>query len=680
MANNNNKMPNFPKINKQNFKDEALKWHRFGFTVIPVIPSEKRPFDPWSYWENDKQTEDRIIAHWTQYPEHELGAITNDSLLVLDADSPEAIKAIEALEKSFDIDCKLVVKTSKGEHHYYKLSKDIFAKQDSHSTEQHPGRIDVRTGRSLIILPPSGPRRIKINNIDDVSQLSAASQDLIDAVFQHNGRKVPRPPTKKDTQEEEPSKLNNHTQAEIKAYLAHIDPDCGYGDWCNIGMALHHEFNGKEIGLDIFDEWSSKGSKYEDQVSLEKKWQSFANYDGTPITIGTLLKLAIESGADLQEIQNKYSFEECETKTINPRKEPTVIKATENIDSGINPLHKYALNGQSKQLRSQMQDDAFVLDGIALLGQMTLIYSPPNTGKTLLVLRLLMEAIESKSIQPEKVIYINADDNFKGLTTKLELAEKHGFMMLCPGHNEFKASKLSSIIIEMTQNDQARGVIVILDTTKKFTDPMSKNDARHFWTAMRNFIAKGGTVIALAHANKNLSADGKPIYAGTSDSLDDTDCAYTLRVIDTNPTQQTKTVEFENIKSRGDVVNQAAYQYSTRPKISYEELIDSVERVDDGVALLLQDDHLKQDLAIIDAVKKHIREGINKKQELIKATAATTDSSKRAVKNIIEARTGDDCLTCDWNFKLGERGAKLFFLLVPPIDAEIVPKTENLEF
>ncbi|MDD5176314.1 MAG: hypothetical protein PHQ05_07845 [Sterolibacterium sp.] len=34
-------------------------------------------------------------------------------------------------------------------------------------------------------------------------------------------------------------------------------------------------------------------------------------------------------------------------------------------------------------------------------------------------------------------------------------------------------------------------------------------------------------MIALAHTNKNLGCDGKLIYGGVSDIVNDVDCAYT---------------------------------------------------------------------------------------------------------------------------------------------------------
>ena len=44
-----------------------------------------------------------------------------------------------------------------------------------------------------------------------------------------------------------------------------------------------------------------------------------------------------------------------------------------------------------------------------------MIYAKPNTGKTLLVIWMLIQAIKDKKIDGKNVHYINADDDYKGL-------------------------------------------------------------------------------------------------------------------------------------------------------------------------------------------------------------------------------------------------------------------------
>jgi len=370
------------------------------------------------------------------------------------------------------------------------------------------------------------------------------------------------------------------------------------------------------------------------------------------ITVASLYKVALDNGAKQEDLPQEDDFEVIES----PPSE--AIEVVEKIDSPpLNPLDKFSLNGLSSQYRQQMEDDEFVLDGIALSGQICILYASPNVGKTLLIIWLLINKLSNDWL----LYYMNADDNHAGLTDKLKIAEECGFEMLAPGHKGFKAPDLIVLMLQMIQEGQAVGVVIILDTIKKFTDPMSKTDARNFWNVARQFVSKGGTLIALAHANKNLSADGKPIYAGTSDSLDDTDCAFTLREISRNEIEKHKVVEFENIKNRGMVEPRICYQYSTEVGLSYRELLETVEKVD--CESLIQEAESGPEDELIEIVAECITGGINKKMEIIAAVSEHSGSSKSKVRKLIEHHTGDDPLRHKWNYQIGDRGAKKFSLL-----------------
>ncbi|MBR6983897.1 MAG: AAA family ATPase [Ruminococcus sp.] len=70
-----------------------------------------------------------------------------------------------------------------------------------------------------------------------------------------------------------------------------IDPD-SYEDWLIVGMALKHE--GYSVG--DWDLWSQSSTKYKSGV-CEKKWESFNEQNaGTPVTGGTIYKMAQERG------------------------------------------------------------------------------------------------------------------------------------------------------------------------------------------------------------------------------------------------------------------------------------------------------------------------------------------------------------------------------------------------
>jgi hypothetical protein len=99
-----------------------------------------------------------------------------------------------------------------------------------------------------------------------------------------------------------------------------IDPDCIYIDWVRVGMAMFHETNGSYDGLAVYARWSSKGVKYKDFKDVENKWKSFCLGVKNPVTMGTLIKMAKDAGADVASILSSVEFDICETEVIRPSK------------------------------------------------------------------------------------------------------------------------------------------------------------------------------------------------------------------------------------------------------------------------------------------------------------------------------------------------------------------------
>ncbi len=365
-------------------------------------------------------------------------------------------------------------------------------------------------------------------------------------------------------------------------------------------------------------------------------------------------------------------FERVETVTVEPKTfiptpeickpEQLKNKAKEHLLVG------FSIRGHGAELSEHMKTVQYVLLSLAIKGQATLIYAQFNTGKTLLLMHLLSQAVNTGMIDPENIFYVNADDSYEGMVEKLLIGEEMGFHVLCPGHQGFKASDLMPAIQSMVETKSVGDTVVILDTLKKFIDPMNKRDARQFGLIMREFVAQGGTYIALAHTNKHRGPDGKPIYAGVSDPVDDADCAFILDTIETNGDH--KIVEFENIKNRGKVAQRLAFQYSNLPDDSYGERLASVKEVDPNQldALRVVNETDGDEVATIQAITHSINDGINTKMKLAAAVAESTGVSKRKVTGLIEKYTGVDPTAHKWHFVRGAKGAQMFSLLESPPD------------
>lgn len=459
----------------------------------------------------------------------------------------------------------------------------------------------------------------------------------------------------------EPSKsiANDSVVATIEALLEKIDPNCGYRDWVSALMAIFHETNGSEQGLALADRWSSASTKYKGFKEIEIKWRSFRADMPNPVTIATLIKMARDAGADVQAIMQKANgFEPCETEVIEP-----TFDARVKAPRSDHPLAKYSLRDHLPYLEKQMVEQTFLLGNLVLMGQATVIYAKANTGKTLIAFHLIIEAIKNARIDPSKLYYINMDDNSSGLVDKVRLAVEYGFHMIADGHQRFESKEFRKAMEKMIETDTARGFIVVLDTLKKFVNTMDKRESSDFARVVRQFSLKGGTLIALSHTNKHAGKDGKPQYSGTTDIVDDFDCAFTLATVDQQVDSQQKVVEFENIKRRGDVALTASYSY-TLERCSYEELLLSVKEVDALELLPIKHaTEVKADATIITAIAACITDGINSKMKLVDASAKRVSVSKRTALNVLQKYTGEDPSIHRWMFGTQQRGAKVYRLL-----------------
>ncbi len=306
-------------------------------------------------------------------------------------------------------------------------------------------------------------------------------------------------------------------------------------------------------------------------------------------------------------------------------------------------LSQFALNGRSASMRERMLADLYILGRIAILGQFTMIYAPPNAGKTLITIALLIETIKSGTIPGHDILYINADDNYKGLVEKLAIAEAHGFLMLAPGENGYQLAQTESHLMRMVQDGAAYGKVVIFDTCKKFAPIMDKRACSEFAKVIRAFVQAGGSVIMLAHVNKHRDIAGHVIPAGTSDLIDDADCAYT--VDSSTQGDDNVLVVFDNKKSRGDVDDKVTYRYTRTAGQSYEALVTSVQRV--GEQELKSATHAKRvselmtaNNEVINVLMDVLSTGVTLKTEVVKAAVERSHFSRERIRKVLSEHCG----------------------------------------
>lgn len=87
------------------------------------------------------------------------------------------------------------------------------------------------------------------------------------------------------------------SEDELRARLMLVPVDGpGYDQWLQVGMALFHQFDGEDIGLELWKEWSEASEQY-DEAEIDSKWKDFdiGGKGRAPITARFILRLSKEA-------------------------------------------------------------------------------------------------------------------------------------------------------------------------------------------------------------------------------------------------------------------------------------------------------------------------------------------------------------------------------------------------
>jgi hypothetical protein len=432
--------------------------------------------------------------------------------------------------------------------------------------------------------------------------------------------------------------------------------------WVNVGMAIVHEFGNTDLAFKLYNKFSKKSVNYDGLEDVQTRIDSFTNDGVLHYTFASLIKAVNELGGHADLVDEFDIVDDIEPENTD-------------LQGSLDKFNRMCCNSKVEKMKSQMLDDRFVMKGLAILGQWTVFYAAPNTGKTLLSLFLIKEAIQDGEVTAEDIYYCNCDDTFNGSVQKLEIANNYGFNMIVPGQGEgdyqFNPNDLLKMIVTLTETGAAKGKVIILDTLKKFTDLMDKKTSSQFGKIIRNFVAKGGTVIALAHVNKHQDANGKSIYTGTADIRDDSDCVFIIEQVGETETADgiMTTVAFENAKSRGPVDTEAAFTFVSPVTREYFKLFSSVTRVERSAIVVAKQkaDRMKvkeEDLPNIEIVESYLgeRQGLVIQSELADVIAKNGTIGMNKAKKLLVRWSGDKDEGGLWSMSLGNKNAHYYCL------------------
>ena len=132
--------------------NNALHYCERGFSVIPIIPGQKKPLIKWEQYQTQRADRDQIQKWWKQYPNANIGIVTGEvsDLFVVDIDTEEGQNNL--LEYGFDTIVNPTVKTPRGgQHIYFKYPKG----QEITIGAGVIKGTDFRGNRGYVLAPPS---------------------------------------------------------------------------------------------------------------------------------------------------------------------------------------------------------------------------------------------------------------------------------------------------------------------------------------------------------------------------------------------------------------------------------------------------------------------------------------------------------------------------------------------
>ena len=280
---------------------------------------------------------------------------------------------------------------------------------------------------------------------------------------------------------------------------------------------------------------------------------------------------------------------------------------------------------------------------VVAMNELSVVYGPTGSAKTLV---MLSDTILDKTNRgKEDVVYVNLDDSAIGLAEKAEILAELKIKMI----KEFDLMMLYSMIDE----NVAKGKVIIIDTVKKIVNLMDKAQVADLMKHLKNFTHAGGTVILIAHANKNLGPDGLPVLEGVGDLKNDADCVVRVQ-------RHKDIITMSNEKNRSYVELEAIFQTSETK--DYKSLMYSVKQLSgqEAIDLKLQrmQECFKEDnCRLIETITEMIGLFPAQKTKLVKDLIEDTGLSRKAIVDILELLEDDL-----WDLEKGPNNSKNYSL------------------
>ena len=299
---------------------------------------------------------------------------------------------------------------------------------------------------------------------------------------------------------------------EIEEMLSYIDPDCDRDVWIRVGIAIHHETEGDDTGLAIWDEWSSHGGKYPGYEGVEYQWRSFRGpIPGRPsITMASVIKLAKEGGYGRPSIATAEEL--AAAVADRPASGVTTGSSSPDFDGKYRFIHAtHAIERPPVE---------WFIKGVVPKADLGIIFGASGSGKTFVALDMALAMARGVAWRGNRVgrkvrvAYIAAEGG-GGLGNRIKANCKHNGLdlrdvdlsIMYATPNFMDKEDISEVLRAM--NDAGPFDIVFVDTFAQVTPGANENSGEDMGHALANVralrLASGAMVVLVHHAGKDAS-------------------------------------------------------------------------------------------------------------------------------------------------------------------------------
>lgn len=300
--------------------------------------------------------------------------------------------------------------------------------------------------------------------------------------------------------------------AEMEQLLDNLDPGAGRDEWIRVGMALHHETEGDDTGLELWNEWSSSGHNYVGFEDLQKQWDNFDRRKDTgrrQVTMATVKAMVRETLAE--EARRLASVE-----GVRAASEAAATQST-GLSTPADFMGKFPI--VSAATMSYQKPPVWLIKGVLPQADFIVLYGASTAGKSFVAISMAAAIARGvdwfgNKVRKGRVLILTAE-GAGGFGKRLKAyclhhgidIESLDIAVMASVPNILEADDVTELA---TSISAAGGFdLVIVDTLAQVTPGANENAGEDMGRAIANLRTlrevTGATMLAIHHAGKDLT-------------------------------------------------------------------------------------------------------------------------------------------------------------------------------